>query len=391
MSICIYDNIIIGGGIAGLYMAYKLKKANEKFILIEKNEIIGGRAIHKPFHGANVSSGAGVGRKDTNPILIKLCNELKIDIKESKAIIEYKLEEKCDVLEIFKFLKQKYLTNPEYYNTITFRKFGEKILGSKLYELFVISNGYSDFEDADVYDTLFHYGIEDNVSGWDKLFINWTELINKLGDSIGYENIKLSTQVKKINRNNLFELETDKTINYYGKKIIIATTANITQQLLPEHTILKQIHSQKFLRIYAKLNKKICEKYTVVNGVLQKIIPIKDNIFMIAYADNKKAMILDKILNSCYAKRILEKLLEYTFDTRYIKILDSLYFYWDEGTHYYEPMNNQFKLREDFIKKCQYPEKNIFVIGEMVSLLQGWVEGALQSVECLFTKNTKIN
>lgn len=37
--------IIVGGGIAGLYMAYKYHKVNpnEKIILLEKNNYIGGR------------------------------------------------------------------------------------------------------------------------------------------------------------------------------------------------------------------------------------------------------------------------------------------------------------------------------------------------------------
>jgi len=384
-NICIHDIIIIGGGFAGLYMAYKLKKTQTKFLLIEKNDILGGRGIHKLFHGANVSSGAGVGRKDTNPILIKLCKELNININEEIAKIDYKLEDKCDVLKILQLLKEKYETNKKYYNNLTFREFGTEILGEKLYKLFVITNGYSDFEKAAVYDTLFNYGIEDNVSGWTKLFINWTELINKLSDAIGYENILLSTEITKINKKNLFELKTNTHKKFYAKKIIIATTVDIVRKFLPEHTIYEQIQSQKFLRIYAKLNKKICDNYIVVNGILQKIIPIKDNIFMIAYADNKNAQILDKILNTCNAKLILEKLLEYTLQIKDIKILDSLYFYWDEGTHYFTPIKNQnkFKSREEFIKQCQNPEENIYVIGEMVSILQGWVEGALQSVETL--------
>ena len=55
-------------------------------------------------------------------------------------------------------------------------------------------------------------------------------------------------------------------------------------------------------------------------------------------------------------------------------------YYWKCGTHYYDPLEKTFSSRIKFINKAQYPEKNIFVVGEVVSRNQGWVEGALTSV-----------
>jgi len=63
-----------------------------------------------------------------------------------------------------------------------------------------------------------------------------------------------------------------------------------------------------------------------------------------------------------------------------IKIKKLKEFFWDEGTHYFKPLSKDFKSRKDFIKKAQHPEKNLWVIGEVVALKQGWVEGALSSV-----------
>ena len=42
---------------------------------------------------------------------------------------------------------------------------------------------------------------------------------------------------------------------------------------------------------------------------------------------------------------------------------------------------NEFKSRKDFIRQCQNPQKNLFVVGELISLNQGWSQGALESVE----------
>jgi monoamine oxidase len=41
----------------------------------------------------------------------------------------------------------------------------------------------------------------------------------------------------------------------------------------------------------------------------------------------------------------------------------------------------EYKSRKEFIKEAQHPKDNIWVVGEVVAQKQGWVEGALSSVE----------
>ena len=68
-----------------------------------------------------------------------------------------------------------------------------------------------------------------------------------------------------------------------------------------------------------------------------------------------------------------------------LKINALLDFYWTEGTHYYEPLKGPYKTRNAFINAAQNPEKNILVVGEVVSKHQGWVEGALESVDAVLS------
>ena len=63
------------------------------------------------------------------------------------------------------------------------------------------------------------------------------------------------------------------------------------------------------------------------------------------------------------------------------------YFYWPIGTHYYQPLSNEYKNRKDFIDEAQHPLPNILVVGEVVALNQGWTQGALESVQMGLTKN----
>ena len=82
----VVDIIIIGGGIAGLYAAYQIKRMappNTTFLVLEKNprQWLGGRAGNETFYGANIVVGAGVGRKDKDHALIKLLKDTKPHIR----------------------------------------------------------------------------------------------------------------------------------------------------------------------------------------------------------------------------------------------------------------------------------------------------------------------
>ena len=71
-----YDIIIIGAGIAGLYSAYKITKQSPEtnLILLESNKkkYIGGRMGETTFDGMPIVTGAGIGRKKKDELLIQL-------------------------------------------------------------------------------------------------------------------------------------------------------------------------------------------------------------------------------------------------------------------------------------------------------------------------------
>ena len=83
-----FDVIIIGGGIAGLYSAYKMKELDPSvnLLLVEAEDHLGGRAGNYNFHGQSVPIGAGVGRKKKDKLLIKLLDKLKIKYRDFKII-----------------------------------------------------------------------------------------------------------------------------------------------------------------------------------------------------------------------------------------------------------------------------------------------------------------
>jgi hypothetical protein len=412
-----HDVIIIGSGMSGLYSAYKIKKQspNTTFLVLEKYKKpwIGGRTNNYEFYGTTVVTGAGIGRNDTNPLLIKLMKELHVPFKKTTCVMNYsnrlQNHSKFDVIKIVDFLKSEYNKNPKKYKLLTFKEFATNILGDTSYKLFTIYSGYTDYEKADVYETLYNYGMDDNKGGWQKLYIPWRELVRKLCEYINYTNIKYSknvTEITKINGYNkddisLFEIKTEQGDVYYSNKVIVATTISGIMKLVPDaskpNSLYQQIHGQPFLRLYAKFDrkssdllKKYISDYTIVPGPLQKIIPINFNkgVYMIAYSDNENAILLKEHLkNTLENRNLYENLIEESLSIpKYsLKILALKDFYWPIGTHYYEPLRG-FKTREEFIYEAQHPIKCMLVVGEAVSTYQGWTEGALESVEAVLNK-----
>jgi len=404
-----YDIIIVGAGLSGLYSAYNIKKFSPKtnLLVLESNRLpyIGGRIGNDIFYGENIVVGAGVGRKDTDELLIKLLKELNIKYTSFITSMHYskKIKTPLDVKEYLNSLRSIYKS---YKNrpSITFKKFAIYHLGPEKYKDFVISSGYSDYENEDVYEVLYHYQMEDNAGGWTALNIPWNELVSTLCNKIGHQNILSSTKVEKIYKTQqkpcLFQLTTLKqqTIkNYFCNKVIVATRINTIQKLFPKLKIYKEIYGQPFLYIYAKFDKQSSEimsqlvsTYTIVPGHLQKIIPFSKSVYMIAYSDNKNAEFLKKYKentpeNRVYLAKNIEKSLGIIPNT--LKIIALKNFYWPIGTHYYGPLNRkQYGERIEFIREAQHPEPGVLVVGEVVSRRQGWTEGALESVDNVVNK-----
>ena len=156
------------------------------------------------------------------------------------------------------------------------------------------------------------------------------------------------------------------------------------RKLLPYHREYKSVEGQPFLRLYGKFDKESGEimarevpKMTIVPGPLKKMIPMGQGVYMIGYTDNEMAERLkDKLKNTEMNREFMSRLIEKSLGIRknMLKMTAMRDYYWPVGTHYYKPSISNYKSLSN-------PDTNIYVVGEMVSKKQGWVEGALESVE----------
>ena len=400
------DIIIVGSGISGLYSAYKIKQLSPdtSFLILEKykKKWIGGRTSNEMFYGTEIVTGAGIGRKNKDKLLYKLLHDFNLSTPEYIVNPQKsKLVHSVNGNEIMNRLKKEYKSFKD--KQLTFKQFATKVLGEKEYKDFIISAGYTDYENEDVFETLYYYGMEDNTSSWRAFHVPWRKLVIKLYNYIGGGHFKFSNKVTKITRVSetpcKFLVDTDNEVKYTCNKVIIGSTIDTIRKLLPLHPIYNDIEGQPFLRLYAKFTKKsipVLKEYikgfTFVPGPLQRIIPMDpDNgVYMIAYNDNNNTIALKNHLQNTNENRELyEMLLEKSLGmpTGSLNIIAIKDFYWPIGTHYYKPLNKQlYKSREEFMDKAQHPEQGILVVGECVSRNQGWTEGALESVNAVLTK-----
>ena len=393
--------VIIGSGIAGLYSAYTIKKKYPlvSFIILEKypKKYVGGRIGNDTFYGTEIVRGAGIGRAQKDILLQQLLIELNIPIHTFTLSCNYAptVDSVVNIDKTIKLLKTEFVKNRSLYIHLTFSQFAKKILGYQSYSQFVETTGYSDYEKSDIWQTLTDYGMDDNKFQSIGFKFNWNELTKRLIDEIGPEHFIFSQNVERIAidiTNNQYIVETcPKTSkNYNCHTVIVATTIDTLRTLFPQHSIYSQIEGQPFVRIYGKFTKRSAmimqqhvSKMTIVRGILQKIIPIDTmkGVYMIAYSDNQNAKELFQLYdNTDDNRQELCRLLEKSLDipTNELDLIAIKSYYWHIGTHYYKPFVHT--ARKEFIKKAQHPANNILVVGEVVSRNQGWVEGALQSV-----------
>lgn len=407
-----YDVIIVGAGISGLYSAYNIKKLNpnKSICILESNrrQYIGGRIGNDVFYGSTIVRGAGVGRQSTDKLLQKLLHELHIDFHPKIVNMNYSklIKNPMNIQKMLLELREeyeKYKIKP----SITFKKFVKPYLGDTLYKKFIVSSGYSDYENEDVFEVLYHYQMDDNGPGWTSLSIPWKKLIEALVAKIGATNIKTTkkvTIIEKIeNKPCLFLVETEKGEQFISNKVIVATRINSTQKLVvngsKHNSIYQSVHGQPFLYVYAKFTQKSADIlktfvpfYTIVPGPLQKMVPMnpEKGVYMIAYCDNKNADYLkDFVSNVPQNRTFFEKEVENALgiESGSLKIIAIKDYYWPIGTHYFDPLDKtKFTSRNDFLNKAQHPENGMLVVGEAFSIRQGWTEGALSSVQAVLNK-----
>lgn len=113
--------LIVGGGIAGLYSAYKIhdKFKTSNIIIIEKDNRIGGKIYTMPINdNTNIELGAGILHSD-NINVLNLLKELKLD---DKLFCKDKINKNYWQFKNKNFVKKININESNFFNNLNFLK-----------------------------------------------------------------------------------------------------------------------------------------------------------------------------------------------------------------------------------------------------------------------------
>jgi len=391
-----YDVIIIGGGISGLFLAYKLSNTNLKIIVLEGSSGLGGRI--QTIKKEDISYEAGAARFHTSHTkIMTLINEIDLQedtIKLPKEI-KYKLAKKSKV-SVTKLLQEafekKKKFSHDHLKNITFFQYLVTVFDFDTAEFIQESFGYdSEIIDLNAHaalimfeDDLFKDGDYFILKNGMSSIIGKLETILKLSPNVF---IKTNCLVKEIQDSHIITMKDDK---FFYDHLICAIPKKPLQsfQYFKDNNISNLIDSvdpYPLLRIYAKYPskdvwfKKI--KRTITNNYIRQIIPIDyDNgLIMISYTDGKYAEMWNQYNVASIDNEILIEALH-----KEIKELFNITppqpefvstHYWTDGLHLWNTGYDINEVSKQILKP--YNDKNIYICNEAYSKKQGWIEGCL--------------
>jgi monoamine oxidase len=389
-----YDLIIIGGGISGLYLAYKLYSDYKDILLLEVSSELGGRIKTDTLQDFPVELGAS--RFSSNhKSLIKLINELNLKDKciELPKKIDHIYENKkinYDLDKIKKIYKTK-RSNKDL-QKITLLQHCIDVFGhDEAYKLKDMYGYDAEFIKMNAYSamTMFKKDLLDQKGKYYILNGGLSQIVNNLEDILKDKiTIKKESLVTDITDNKI-KVETNGSITKFkGTKIISAIPYLQLKklELFKNYKLIDNVFPVPFIRIYAKypLNKNGKVWFdgiprTITDNYIRHIIPIdyENGIIMISYSDlytadiwNNWSQLGEKVLTEKIHKEINN-----LFNITPPKPIDYKIYYWKDGVHMWKVNTT---MNEDYKRLMKpFDDKEIYLCNESFSKHQCWIEGAL--------------
>lgn len=429
-----YDIVIVGGGIAGIYSMYNLKKKYPKLkvLLLEKDERFGGRvySFNEKVDNIDYIMDLGAGRIGYHhKLMVSLIKELKLEkfmfnISNTENYIKY--NKKNREVSDESLIRKKYSTL--LYNFFNSSKivnlsktFLQKFYLNELLMKFFPKSVYKFIENSFEYKNKLYYLNAYNAinyfkydyNEYSKFFIMTNGLssiietmISKISQNKNYK-LKKNSYVNNIIYNNetskynIYYKQNNDTYNISCKHLICALPRSnlikfkILNPYLRELNSINEISKVRIFEIYDKsINEEMWFKNikkTTTNNELQFIIPINFETGLIMSSYNENLSNRENYWNNLYKKganvlkKELHKKLNKLFSIYNIVIPESKYikfYYWKSGVACWKKNVDSEYISQKILNLMP----NFYICGENYSNYQAWCEGALESSENVLNK-----
>lgn len=435
-----HDFAIVGAGVAGAYALYTilqkipLQSKRRRIAIIEATDRCGGRMYSASFAGRSVQLGAGVIR-DRDERVLRLAKQLGLpiagpftampgEIRSDGVVLASGVEEVRELIRDVVHSVER-AGEAEVANTFP-QHFFHHLTASERKRLWA-SWGFSDMKEMDSYMVIHHYSLYD-VEGVGNFY-------SLVGEG-GYANLvpAILRRAKEVAKDRnvdlewIMEVKIDEVQIEDHKVTLCATTQaseativvrrciwatnleglkNVVFKVnnrLCENPFPERLHAVPFVRIYCKFDPQgpLVQHLKMVRMVRSDsscgnviLIDQERGLVLAVYTDSERAKLWGATMmdfatdNPATLPPSLLKLVARELQSLFPEIIidtptDGLMMFWKHGgIHVWKPWSALHDDQVDrHIKRLQtktFPRLKF--VGEMFSTKQGWVEGALESVE----------
>lgn len=388
----VYDYIIVGGGVAGLYCGYRLQSRGYKCIVLEKEKRIGGRVwTEKLRDGMHFETGA-MKLLPSHRLILGLIDELGFDKASELQYMEKNIKFKGIEGNMFLVLA----TELKKIMARMRKEPKEKLVGSSLKDwmLSVYEQEYVDrviamsgyghvFEYSNAHCAMVYLKRDlmcDLIIGFKSGLSAIIERLRERFEETGGV-VKLGYDVHDIR---ILKRE----FGGVGSRVLVTVPVNCARRIKGirvDDAFKKGIVGVPLLRLYTgmKVDGKVIDMpYThmPIGNRIQRMLQMGapgTNFYQIIYASGK---------NADYWKRCIDR---GVFLERYKKYMGwkgkkvvfngFRVYYWVDGIHLWKVGYNGEEIWRDYLKTIR--GRDIIFIGESYSVYQRWIESAIESAD----------
>lgn len=385
----VYDIIIIGSGIGGLYTAHNLINTTNLLILEKKNRIAG---RIKTIKNKDLTYDVGAGRISSNHnSVLKLIQKFNLKHK----LVDIGNHNKKEMREIIKILSSH---SKKKQQTTTVHNLIKSTVSNNFYKNYGFYNNIKNQSG----ESFINYAKNNYGKTFYILKGGLEQITNNLYIQLK-KNIRYGITVKKISyTDNIFTISNGSNEIFKCKILILAIPKEeiIKLSYFKEnkhiHNILKSVsHNNPYIRVFLqfpKINNKYWFHDLGVNihntKLIRYFIPIdyKKGLIQL-YSDNIIAKRNLKLLldNEAYTKILIKELQKIYKDKNIPEPIFREQYYWKNGTHFWLPHKLSVNKRYNIVLQPNKEEK-LFICGESYSKHQAWMEGALKTSEKVISK-----
>jgi monoamine oxidase len=404
------DVVIVGGGIAGLYAAKKCLANGMSVLILEKAGHLGGR-IHTIYRPDGYHIEAGAGRFNAKHTIMRSLireyglTELPIKTRTQYVSTKFKYDGKpVTTSSPSHSLLQRVLTEskkwaPQELMKMSLKTFCDRVIGKVHSAILVNSFGYNgEFEKANAHTCLEMLRRDFMNSSYMICKEGLSELVRRMEVSImPHTTIYKNTEVTGVESKSSYCIVHAKdgagnARRYIGRIVICAIPQNelksFTQFTREQQALLNSVASISLNRVYGQFPTPWFKKVprTTTDDRIRQFIPVNpaQGVAMVTYSDTRYADYWKRQADkgSDHLKKEVLKHLNAVFpDVTSIPSPNWVEsYYWPAGVHLWRPGVDANKVIPQ-IQTIMGTAARVYVVGEAYCKFQGWIEGALESVE----------